>query len=171
MPARASDFAVAEVMVWNRGLTALEITDASDYLMQNVLGLNPPPRAPPPSPSAPAGRKRAVWWCGGYAFGAWGRAEREVGVNVAPECGWLALLPCNGCVGWGIRVERWNNNVCEVRCRALQSVHAHDKPRRERPGRHAPVTAVRSREPVPREARVRPVRPDRAGPAGRRVHG
>ena len=53
MPAKASDFAVAEVMVWNRGLTALEITDASDYLMQNVLGLSPPPRAPPPSPSAP----------------------------------------------------------------------------------------------------------------------
>ena len=37
MPAEASDFAIAELVVWDRGLTAAEMQQASDHLLNNVL--------------------------------------------------------------------------------------------------------------------------------------
>eukprot|EP00966_Prymnesium_polylepis_P024399 561738-Prymnesium_polylepis.1 len=39
MPAEASDFAIAELIVWNRGLASEEMHAASDHLLSTVLGV------------------------------------------------------------------------------------------------------------------------------------
>ena len=43
MPGQESDFAVAEVIVWDRGLSAAEMYAVSGHLMHNVLGVPPLP--------------------------------------------------------------------------------------------------------------------------------
>ena len=48
-----TDFAVAEVAVWSRGLTANEIFAFDYHLRHNVLGVPTPPTAPPSPPPAP----------------------------------------------------------------------------------------------------------------------
>ena len=42
----SSDFEVAEVIVWDRGLSSAEMHAASDSLMWNVLGISPSPSPP-----------------------------------------------------------------------------------------------------------------------------
>ena len=55
-----SDFAVAEVLVWDRGLTSEETYAASTYLMGRVLGVTPP--AAPPSPPCRLQRSSTADW-------------------------------------------------------------------------------------------------------------
>ena len=45
----SSDFAIAELIVWPRGLASAEMYAAASHLSRNVLGAFPPP-SPPPTP-------------------------------------------------------------------------------------------------------------------------
>jgi len=56
MPGEASDFAVAELIVWDRALSEAEMRIESDRLHHLILGNpapDPPPPPPPPSPPTP----------------------------------------------------------------------------------------------------------------------
>merc|ERR1712194_335577 len=69
-----SDFAIAELVVWPRGLTDEEMRRASDHLM-NRIASPPPPPAPPLSP-LPAAYPEDLnaWYCPGafdIASGTW----------------------------------------------------------------------------------------------------
>ena len=46
---QSSDFAIAELIVWPRGLASAEMYAAASHLSRNVLGAFPPP-SPPPTP-------------------------------------------------------------------------------------------------------------------------
>ena len=52
MPREASDFAIAELIVWDRSLTAQEMRQESSRLHHLLLG-NPAPLPPPPAPPSP----------------------------------------------------------------------------------------------------------------------
>jgi len=57
LPNETSDFAIAEVVVWPRGLTAKEMRRVSKHLMDsmgmiNMDSMGIPPTSPPPSPAA-----------------------------------------------------------------------------------------------------------------------
>merc|ERR1719265_1869376 len=53
MPGEASDFAVAEVIVWDRALSEAEMQQEASRLHHLLLG-NHDPKPPPPSPPPPA---------------------------------------------------------------------------------------------------------------------
>eukprot|EP00966_Prymnesium_polylepis_P071804 1667792-Prymnesium_polylepis.1 len=55
MPGQESDFAIAELVVWDKGLTDAEMQQASDHLLNNVLKTTQaPPQRPLPSTTSDA---------------------------------------------------------------------------------------------------------------------